>query len=198
MLTAVRKYYSRVLLLLILLVFVGCCEDEGCGGIDKDFGVETLSGSRTLTTANPSFKVETKEAAIVKGATAEIHFRWEQEKKYEEKPEANTKNNKPPVKITFTTKAKGAPGLKAEGPKFDGVDWVYNCSYPAMSDKARASLETPPLAPFTLSVIAQQPIIKIPNMPRINLPFIGPIIGPTTKAIYVTYDIRYYIYSGEK
>jgi hypothetical protein len=198
MLTAVRKYYSRVLLLFILLVFVGCtkeCEEKRT----PNYTACETSGTVILTSTNPSVSAITAEDAVIeKGAVASVNYWYEYMEDSSDvdtmgKPKAVPKSITPPVKVTFSVMARGTHTVKEKTSALAGGvggGRVYIGTY-ADSPIPEGELATEGL--FKLTITLQQPKITNPKLPNISMPFIGPIIGPETKPTVVKYVINYWV-----
>jgi|GEM_PF-6163387 len=197
------EYVSRVVLVIILMIFIGCSDEEcenpkmACGPI-----VTITRGTgypEILTDKNPTLRLVTDDACpYMSEATYSINYQ------YHDIPSINsgtmqypakqaTAQDKPSITVKFGTLEKGVqndPGPSK--PAFDSGEWEVHGSGGPGGKKEGAAL--PPVH-YVLTVTMQRPLIRLPGKaPTIALPFIGPVIGPQPRDVDLRVELKYNSY----
>jgi len=185
--TIVKKYASRVLLILLLACFIGC-DGESCsspkGPCDKNY---TFMEKGQLTPDNPTLVVKGGKATKCCGASVRVTYIWTGA----DTNVAPSENDKPQVTIKFGTMEGGV--LKEVETRSlvtaPAKKWATIIDYEGEGIKKGSVYD---IVHFTAKVTLKQPLIKLPKGPTISLPFIGPLIGPKPKPVDVEVDMTYF------
>ena len=214
-LPAWRKYSSRFFLLLVLLIFIGCDDDESCSMSPEICGEGVMirrgfSEPVILTDKNPSLRVITDEACAVGGICKyNVYYQYHDiptipgtftvttdpkthttgTTQTPDKKQA-TEKDKPSVTVKLGTLEKGVQ--KDAGSKKPGfINGWWAVSGTGGPPKIKEGTEPAPIH-YVLSVTMQRPLIRLPGKaPSIVLPLIGQIIGPQPRDVEVQVILEY-------
>ena len=188
--TAVRKYYSRVgLFLLLISTGVGGddCLEGFCDGPPLSFCGEEVEweGSAALTPQNPKLTEQGQIAILECGYNVEVHYRWAT-------GASPSSNVRPPVSVKIGTLEGGATGKlsTAEFSTFSNT-WDQRA---IVGFKATKKGKPPTTVHFIISATLNKPLINLPAYkgPAISLPIIGTVIGPQPSTVNFSYHFTYY------
>jgi len=216
-----RKYVSRFCLLMLLVVFIGCA-DQDCGGplevcgesvrIEKGYVAPIV-----LTDSNPTVRVITDDAcacAWADGAEYSVTYQYHDIPTipgiFEHTENATdshlahatmikgptrqaTEKDKPSVIVKFGTLEKGVQNAAgAKKPKPVFGNGVWQVHGTGSPPKVKEGTTPAPIH-YVLTVTMQRPLIRLPGKapPTIVLPFIGPVIGPEPRDVDVSLYLEY-------
>jgi len=191
-----RKYSSRIFFLLILLIFAGCSDtclrstEQPCGKrLSFQWGVPEPV---VLTSTNPAWKQITDDACGADSCTYTVTYQYRDISTYSKEGSGivykdASEQERPPLTVKVGTTEKGTQKI---GDKSFSNGWwsVSGVIQPPPTKKGEKVVP----CHYVIQITMQQPLIKLPGKaPTIELPFIGPIIGPKPKDVEFKVSIEY-------